>query len=57
MVIKIAWYLYSTVEVDRSNLIEDPEINPQTYGHFIFDKEVKSIQWKNIKNFQQIVLL
>ena len=25
---------------------EDPEINPHTYGHLIFDKEDKIIQWK-----------
>jgi hypothetical protein len=24
--------------------IEDPEINPHTYGHLIFDKEAKTMQ-------------
>ena len=28
------------------NGIEDPEMNPQTYGHLIFDKEAYIIQWK-----------
>jgi hypothetical protein len=28
------------------NRIEDPEMNPHTYGHLIFDKRAKTIQWK-----------
>ena len=31
------------MEQDRK--IENPEINPCTYGHLIFDKRGKNIQW------------
>ena len=33
-------------QVDQWNRIKDPEINPHTYCHLIFDKEAKTIQWK-----------
>ena len=31
--------------VNRWNRIVDPEMNPQTYGHLVFDKRTKTIQW------------
>jgi hypothetical protein len=39
-------------QVSQWNRIEDPEANPHTFGHLIFDKEAKRIQWKKRKHFQ-----
>jgi hypothetical protein len=39
------------------NRIEDPEMNPNTYGHFVFDKGAKTIQWKKRQHFQQMFQL
>jgi len=46
IVIKTTWCWYSDRQVGQWNRIEDPEINPHIYGHLIFDKEAKTIQWK-----------
>jgi hypothetical protein len=41
-------------QTDRSmEYIEDPEMNPHTYGHLMFDKEDKTIQWKKDSIFNK----
>jgi hypothetical protein len=44
--IKTVWYCCKSRYEDQWDRIQNPDMNQQSYGHLIFEKGAKNIQWK-----------
>ena len=55
-VIKAVWYWYQNKHTDQWNRLENPGINPDTYGQLIFDKGRQEHKMGKGKSIQQALL-